>query len=657
MRDLESGSGALDMTDGDTTDNILGTGIITNASLAMPDASPITNASPPITDMDASLATNASPPIADMGTSLATNTSPCITDASAITNAPQPLGNNYSDIPYDPLLENADPSAFDPYPFATNLDLILALKELEFTFRVMRDFMNEGSIMTNHELKHAALHGARHYDEAIDAFQLMLSKLDNTPDTQVRVLCQQYISLSEAEGVVQQIIHAQLDNAPNRLFNTSTGRLCGQQVQINAFTSSMEYKELLSSMMKHGGIQVEWEGKEPLLHDIQDTIVYDLNPVGGIAKVQSFCITTRDMGHHWAWIDTCCIDQTNNVELQQSVNSMFIWYHHSALTIIYLSDVPPSSIPGALAGSAWNTRGWTVQEFLAPNIVLFYQRDWSLYLDDHSPNHKDSIAIMQEMGDATGIDARALVAFRPGMRGAREKLQWASKRVTTWQEDIAYSLFGIFGINLPVIYGEKKQKVLGRLLQEVVAQLGDISALDWVGESSEFNSCLPANITSYTAPLCTLPSLSEDEIQTLVSLLQNTKAMESASKLYTLLDHMSTPHFTNCRLHLPCISFHVMAETFLLVHLWDCDLLELPDFVELSGLAGLPDIEDNMQSEGYYWSAPGSPLQDSLDRSLEAQELPFGAFLLVQQHGREYKRIVSDHAIIAQVNDLALLRT
>ncbi|KAG2137140.1 uncharacterized protein EDB93DRAFT_1330725 [Suillus bovinus] len=561
-----------------------------------------------------------------------------------------------------------------------------------------------------YQLKHAALHGARRYDEAIEAFQVMLSKLDNAPDEQVPVLHRKYISLSEAEAAVQQIIHAQLDNAPYRLLNTFTGRLCDRQAQINTFTSSMEYKELLSFTMNHGGIQMErvnevvehfrwvmlshrWEGAEPLLHDIRDKVVYDLNPLGGMTKLQSF------------------FDQTNNVEVQLSVNSMFIWYRHSALTIVYLSDVPPSS----MAGSAWNTRGWTVQEFLAPNIVLFYQKDWTPYLDDRSSNHKNSVAIMQEMGNATGIDARTLVAFRPGMRHAREKLQWVSARVTTWQEDIAYSLFGIFGINLPVIYGERRQRALGRLLQEVVAQSGDISALDWIGESSEFNSCLPANITSYTAPPYTLPSLPEDEIQTSVSLLRNTEAMESASKLYTFLDQMSAPRFANCRLHLPCITFRVTAvrrshtqdqnsytayevnadglhdllittedklmpsswtfatrQTFLLVRPWDRDLLELLEFSELSSLTGLPDIADDTQSEESYWSAPGSPLQDLPDGSLESEDSesvdlesseralrlivrlgqPFSAFLLAQQRGGEYKRIASDHAIIAQVNDV-----
>src|SRR6267154_3308316 len=84
-----------------------------------------------------------------------------------------------------------------------------------------------------------------------------------------------------------------------------------------------------------------WEGNELLLHDIQEKVSYELK-VGGIVKFQLFCKTARNAGYHWAWVDTCCIDQNNNVELQLSLNFMFVWYHHSALTIIYLSDVPSS---------------------------------------------------------------------------------------------------------------------------------------------------------------------------------------------------------------------------------------------------------------------------------------------------------------------------
>ncbi|KAG1796080.1 uncharacterized protein HD556DRAFT_1307288 [Suillus plorans] len=279
-----------------------------------------------------------------------------------------------------------------------------------------------------YELMHTALRGAQRYDEAIEAFKIMLSKLDDSPEAQIRDLRQQYVSPSEAEDAIQRVVRIELECAPLRLLNTST-----------------EYNELVSFPTKDSNLRAErikdvvatyfrcvllshrWEKMEALLHDIQD-------------KYKS------------------------NTELQESVNS----YRHSALAIVHLCDVSPSSQPGALARSVWNKRGWTFQDFVASKVVIFYQNDWSLYLGDRSPNHKES-----------------------------PRLQWASSRVTTLQEDVADSLFGIFGAHLPVIYGEKKQNALGRLLQETVARSGDITVIDWVGQPSEFNSCLPAYITSY----------------------------------------------------------------------------------------------------------------------------------------------------------------
>ncbi|KAG2144578.1 hypothetical protein DEU56DRAFT_910509 [Suillus clintonianus] len=91
-----------------------------------------------------------------------------------------------------------------------------------------------------------------------------------------------------------------------------------------------------------------WEVKEPLLLDVRGKVVYVLDPVGSITKLHSFCKTARDAGYRWTWSDTCCINRSNNIE---SINSMFVWYHHSALTVVYLSDVLPSSKSGALAKS------------------------------------------------------------------------------------------------------------------------------------------------------------------------------------------------------------------------------------------------------------------------------------------------------------------
>jgi hypothetical protein len=534
------------------------------------------------------------------------------------------------------------------------------------------------------------------------------------------VLRQQYISPSEARVLIQKGIDAEMENVPPRLVDTSTGHLCDREAQINAFKTTMEYKKLLSLMMKHADIRMgliqavvakffqfvmlshRWEGKEPLLHEIQDRSVYELDQVDGTAKLQSFCTVVRDSGYLWAWSDTCCINKNNMIELQQSVNTMFVWYRHSALTIVYLSDVLPSSKSGALAMSVWNSRGWTVQEFLAPIVVLFYQSDWTLYLNDHSPNHKGSVAIMRELEDATGINGQALIAFQPGMRGAREKLQWASMRVTTLQEDIAYSLFGIFGVHLAPVYGENKQNALGRLLQEIVAKSGDITCLDWVGKPSEFNSCLPASITSYYgAPPSALSSLlSDDKMQTSVSSLRDAVDAESASGLYQRFESLNTLQFAASRLRLPCIAFAVtqikrnrgeigqslstfgvkanglhdllittddkltqfsrmkpVRQSFLLVRPWDRFSLDLHDFEDLSETDSIEDSSPPVSPSSSIGSLGQIELPDSESYS-RALELivhlgqPFSAFLLAQQRGGAYKRIASDHNIIAQVKDM-----
>lgn len=307
--------------------------------------------------------------------------------------------------------------------------------------------------------------------------------------------------------------------------------------------------------------------------------------------------------------------------------------------------------------------------------------------------------IMQELEDATGIDRRAVVAFRPGMRDARKKLQWASTRTTTLQEDIAYSLSGVFGIRLRVDYGEKKQNALGRLVQEIIAQSGDITALDWVGKSSEFNSCLPADITSYEAPPCRLSSLSEYDIQLSVSSLRGVVTLELASRLYQTLDSLSAPRFAHRRLHLPCIVFpvteakrssgrdrdtHTYAlksdglrdleittadklipfsparpppawQTILLVHPWSRDLLDLHDPAD-----DMQSVDNRSMFDSSSYdprAAQNEPVySDSHSRALRLivrLGQPFSAFLLARQRDGELKRIASDHDIIAQVRDVA----
>ncbi|KAG2349975.1 hypothetical protein BDR05DRAFT_955819 [Suillus weaverae] len=588
----------------------------------------------------------------------------------------------------------------------------LYVKALQDAEKVIE--LNPSSYL-GYEVKRGALHRAESYDEAMEVFDTMLSKLD----AHDRKLRQQYVSRAEVDSAIQKAINHKLENSPRRLLNTSTGDLCNQEGQIKAFKKTTGYRKVLSSSMTYAPLQTEpieeaveqyfswamlshrWGSEEPLLSDVQVKSVYDLDPVGETVKLQKFCEVARDAGYCWAWSDTCCIDQNNNAEVSRSVNSMFTWYRHSALTIVHLSDVPPSST-GALADCTWNTRGWTVQEFLAPKIILFYTQNWTLYLDDRSSNHKESDTILQELEKSTGINTRSLIAFEPGMTGAREKLRWSSSRVTTIQEDIAYSLFGIFGIHLPVIYGENKRNALGRLLQEIVARSGDITALDWVGKSSDFNSCLPADITSYKVPPYTPPPLSEDDMQTSVSALRDVVAADSALTLYSVLRNLDHPRFANSRLQLPCIAF-LLTEVRLRPDqdqgrcfiydvkadgLQDLQITTVDSLIEFSPRRpaarqrlllirpwnrydlDLLDSEDESQGLDDQ-SEPSSPSDDlplwparyheaANPESRRALRLivhlgqPFSALLLAQQRGGMYKRIASDRNIIAQVKDMVV---
>lgn len=83
-------------------------------------------------------------------------------------------------------------------------------------------------------------------------------------------------------------------------------------------------EEVVGMYLNCAMLSHRWEGKEPLLHDIQDKAVYVLDALGGIVKLQSFCKVVRRAGRHWAWSDTCYIDKTNIAELQESFNSIFV---------------------------------------------------------------------------------------------------------------------------------------------------------------------------------------------------------------------------------------------------------------------------------------------------------------------------------------------
>ncbi|KAK5674859.1 hypothetical protein LTS10_012596 [Elasticomyces elasticus] len=195
----------------------------------------------------------------------------------------------------------------------------------------------------------------------------------------------------------------------------------------------------------------------------------------GYRKIEGACRQSETDGLRYIWVDTCCIDKTNNNELSEAINSMFDWYANSEICYALLSDVSGAPSQGntleRVRASQWFTRGWTLQEFIAPSKVHFYSQDWS------SLQSRDTM--LQELAELTGIDAAVLAHHkRLSECSIAQRLSWASRRITTKPEDRAYSLLGIVGVDMPLLYGEG-DKAFRRLQEAALTTSGDLSVLAW----------------------------------------------------------------------------------------------------------------------------------------------------------------------------------
>jgi hypothetical protein len=170
------------------------------------------------------------------------------------------------------------------------------------------------------------------------------------------------------------------------------------------------------------------------------------------------------------WIDTCCIDKSSSAELQEAINSMFRWYRDAAKCYVYLADVSrptldtdvkSSQLPWELSfrRSRWFTRGWTLQELVAPAIVEFFSKE------GEQLGNKESLE--RHIHEVTGIPVKALRGSPLSDFGISERMLWAEKRETTRKEDKAYSLLGIFDVYMPLIYGEGRENAFKRLREEM----------------------------------------------------------------------------------------------------------------------------------------------------------------------------------------------
>ena len=244
-----------------------------------------------------------------------------------------------------------------------------------------------------------------------------------------------------------------------RLLNTST-------IQLHEFFGS---KIPFYAILSH-----RWEESEISFKDVTKSRNLD---APGWAKVRASCALAKSRGKRWIWIDTCCIDRRSSAELSEAINSMFAWYKNSIECYAYLVDVlaeaGSEAFKKAFRSSEWFIRGWTLQELIAPRDVIFFNQAWTMIGTKYS--------LGQEISSITGIEADTWDPWKGSISSLSiaRRMSWASRRVCTREEDMAYCLLGIFDINMPLLYGEGGSRAFRRLQLEILKTSDDESIFAW----------------------------------------------------------------------------------------------------------------------------------------------------------------------------------
>ncbi|RYP56441.1 hypothetical protein DL769_009913 [Monosporascus sp. CRB-8-3] len=203
------------------------------------------------------------------------------------------------------------------------------------------------------------------------------------------------------------------------------------------------------------------------------------------AKIEGCCQQAIRDRLNYVWVDTCCIDKSSSAELSEAINSMYQWYKDSQVCYVYLTDVSysdgPFSEDSQFRRSRWFTRGWTLQELLAPRKVWFFGKNWDGCLikwnaEPRPPETEEHYrAQLSLLSNITGIPPGALLGSLDDYCAA-SRLGWAAERKTTRVEDAAYSLLGLLDVNMPLLYGEGR-KAFTRLQEEILKTRYDDSIL------------------------------------------------------------------------------------------------------------------------------------------------------------------------------------
>ncbi|KAN0099596.1 Heterokaryon incompatibility protein (HET) domain containing protein [Hyaloscypha variabilis] len=223
----------------------------------------------------------------------------------------------------------------------------------------------------------------------------------------------------------------------------------------------------------------------------------------GYRKITAACAQALKDGYSYAWIDTCCIDKTSSAELTEAINSMFSWYRKSRVCYVYLSDfkLAAADVPWQreerfdveFRHCRWFTRGWCLQELLAPRQLRFFNQRWQEIGSKGLLSHLIS--------EITGVP-QAVLAVPPKREvqafPIAARISWISQRQTTRIEDLSYSLLGILDVNMPMLYGEG-QKAFLRLQEEIIKKYNDLSIFAWngSGNTSGFIAVLAGTPSSF----------------------------------------------------------------------------------------------------------------------------------------------------------------
>ena len=223
---------------------------------------------------------------------------------------------------------------------------------------------------------------------------------------------------------------------------------------INVETWKLEYF-LGDAIPPYAILSHTWgnDADELTFRDVHDGVLDETRDARKLVKLKGSCQQAKRDKLGYVCIDTCCIDKADSVKLGEAINSMFQWYSKASECYVYLSDVPAEERDvsrehgSKFFSSRWFQRGWTLQELLAPKRLRFYDQGWEL------------LGTKGQMGGAieqiTGIPRAFLLGwFGLHEASVAQRMSWAAGRVTKRKEDIAYSLLGIFGVMMPMIYGE-----------------------------------------------------------------------------------------------------------------------------------------------------------------------------------------------------------